>query len=141
MATFAIHEPQVVPITTLSPSLKFDRFGVESGLPLAALDDFVAASGVPLRDLLEVVIPLRTLKHRKARGQSLSLEESDRLARVVRVFDHTLQVFGDPGKALRWFTNPKMRFEDKTPLELLRSELGGQEVDQLLGQIAHGMFA
>jgi putative toxin-antitoxin system antitoxin component (TIGR02293 family) len=126
---------------TLSPNLKFNRFGVESGLPLEAIDEFIAASGVPLKDLLEVVIPLRTLKHRKAKGQALSLEESERLARVVRVFTHTLQVFGDPGKALRWFTNPKMRFQDKTPLELLRTEFGGQEVDQLLGQIAHGMFA
>jgi len=132
--TPAALEPATIPFV-------YDRKAVERGIPLEALTSFVAESGLPMKDVLEAVIPLRTLKHRRARGESLTLDESDKLARVVRLFRFTLEVFGDQGKAVRWFTNPKMRLEDRTPISLLRTELGGETVNQLLWQIADGVFA
>ncbi len=93
-----------------------------------------------MKELLEVVIPLRTLKHRRERREALSLDESDRLARVARMYELGIRVFGNPDKARNWLTKPKPRFDDRSPLTLLKSDAGGSRIEEALIQIDEGMF-
>ena len=130
-----------LPPKPFTASLRLDLSHVESGVSVATMSDFVASSGIPLKDLYDVVIPARTLKHRRARREPLSTDESDKLARVVRIFDHTVAVFADIDRARNWFNTPKRRFDGRTPLEMLRTEIGGKLVEEMLGQIEYGMFA
>ncbi|HUY80337.1 MAG TPA: antitoxin Xre/MbcA/ParS toxin-binding domain-containing protein [Acidobacteriaceae bacterium] len=127
--------------TPLMAALHMNLASVESGLPASTLAGFVSASGIPLKDVYDVVIPARTLKHRKARKEPLSLDESDKLVRLVRVYDQTVRVFGDRENALHWLSEPKRRFEGRTPLQLLRTDYGSRLVEEMLGQIDHGIFA
>ena len=128
-------------IPTLPLSFVLDWKAVEQGVPLSALKGFADSSGFELKDLLEIVIPARTLKHRRQRKEPLSLDESDRLARVARVYALAVGVFGNPEKARRWLSKPKLRFSEQTPLAMLRTDLGGRQVEEMLIQIDEGMFA
>jgi putative toxin-antitoxin system antitoxin component (TIGR02293 family) len=123
------------------PPFTFDWRDIERGLPLSTLEEFSAYSGIAVKDLLEVVIPARTLKHRRQRQEPLSLEESDRLARVTRLYDLGVRVFGNPDKARRWLTKPKIRFEERSPLTMMHTDMGGRQVEEMLIQIDEGMFA
>jgi putative toxin-antitoxin system antitoxin component (TIGR02293 family) len=114
---------------------------VESGVPLDTIFTFAESSGVPFKDLYDIVIPARTLKHRRARRESLTSDESDKLARLVRTFDHAVKVFGNITRARTWLEEPKKRFDKRTPLTMLRTEVGARMVEEMLGQIDHGMFA
>ena len=120
---------------------RLDWEAANQGVPLSALEEFAAYSGIAVKDLLEVVIPARTLKHRRQRQEPLSLDESDRLARVARIYDLGVKVFGNPDKARRWLTKPKTRFQGHSPLSMMRTELGGRQVEEMLYQIDEGMFA
>jgi putative toxin-antitoxin system antitoxin component (TIGR02293 family) len=124
-------------MTTLHLSLS----RVEEGVPVATMTEFAETSGLPLKDLYDVVIPARTLKHRRARREPLSRDESDKLARLVRTYDRTVAVFGNADKARMWLEEPKRRFEDRSPLDMLRTETGARLVEELLIQIDEGMFA
>jgi putative toxin-antitoxin system antitoxin component (TIGR02293 family) len=131
-----------IPLPPSSPAaLAIDWTQVERGVPLAALEAFAAYSGFELKDFLEVVIPLRTLKHRRERKEPLNLDESDRLARLVRLWELGVRVFGSPDKARRWLSKPKVRFGERTPLSMMRTDLGGRMVEEMLIQIDEGMFA
>lgn len=127
--------------TPLTATLDLNLDTVESGVPLAKMSEFVTASGLPLKDIHEVVIPARTLKHRRARQEPLSRDESDKLARLVRIFDHAVRVLQTPERARLWMEEPKHRFDNRTPLTMLRTELGGRMVEDFLWQIDEGMFA
>jgi len=135
---------QAAKLTRAKPftsTLRLSLQAVESGVPVATMTDFVSASGVPLKDLYDIVIPARTLKHRRARRESLTPDESDKLARLVRIFDHAVRVFDGIERARTWLNEPKRRFEGRTPIEMLRTEIGARMVDEFLGQIEYGMFA
>lgn len=114
---------------------------VERGLPISKLEEFSAYSGFAIKDLLEVVIPARTLKHRRQRNEPLSMDESDRLARVARLYELGVKVFGNPDKARRWLSKPKRRFDGRSPLVMMRTSLGGNGVEEMLYQIDEGVFA
>ncbi len=127
--------------THLLLALRFNLESVEAGVPVDTMTTFVSASGMELKDIYDIVIPARTLKHRRSRKESLSRDESDKLARLVRVFDQAVAVFGDVEEARRWLNKPKKRFDDRTPLQMLRTDFGGRMVEEMLGQIDEGMFA
>jgi putative toxin-antitoxin system antitoxin component (TIGR02293 family) len=120
---------------------QFDWRAVEQGVPLSALEGFAEYSGFALKDLLEVVIPPRTLKHRRQRQEPLNLDESDRLARVARLYELGVRVFGESERARIWLSTPKHRFEEHSPLSMMRTELGGRLVEEMLIQIDEGYFA
>jgi putative toxin-antitoxin system antitoxin component (TIGR02293 family) len=124
-----------------APPFTFGWKDVERGLPLATLEQFSAYSGIPVKELLEVVIPPRTLKHRRQRQEPLSVEESDRLARVARMFELAAKVYGDRDEGRDWLLSSMRRFDEKTALSMLRTEAGGQAVQEFLIQIDEGMFA
>ncbi len=112
---------------------------VEKGLPLDSLDS-LKEQGLTSSEIFDLVIPSRTLKHRKARGENLSPEESERLVRVSRVVSFAQYVFGDRDKSLRWLRKHDDRIGDRTHLSLTSGETGAGVIQGMLWQIAEGMF-
>jgi len=135
------HVQKSAAATHLLPLTRISLQSVEAGLPVETMTSFASASGVEFKDLYDIVIPARTLKHRRSRKQPLSSDESDKLARLVRIFEQAVQVFGDREHARNWLHQPRQRFDQRTPLSMLRTDLGGSMVEEMLGQIDAGMFA
>ena len=113
---------------------------VGSGLPTARLS-LLKARGVTFTEMSEIVISPRTLKHRKARGERLSDDETDRMVRVARIIALANSVFGNPQKALKWLRTESAVMGGRRPLSMLRTDAGGRLVEGRLWQIDEGMFA
>jgi len=113
---------------------------VEKRLPATAIKALVRG-GLSDAEVYQLIVPRRTLAHRIAKHQPLSKEESDKAVRVARVTATAEQVFGEPERAWRWLRESKRRFDGKTPMEMLATEAGARLVEEMIGQIEHGMFA
>lgn len=124
-----------------APPFSTDWAAVEKGLPLDALRQLAEWSGVAVKEFQEVVIPGRTLKHRRARKEAFSTDESDRLARIARMVRLAARVYGNAEEARAWLTTPGPRFKGKTPLAVLRTGAGEQAVQEFLIQLEEGYFA
>ena len=112
---------------------------VERGLPISSVD-VLRREGLTFSEVHGLVLPARTLKHRKEKKQALSIEEADRTLRIARVMAQANRVFGNHEKALRWLRRPNDRLDGRAPLEMLRSEVGGDLVRQMLHQIDEGIY-
>jgi|SRR5882672_1573645 putative toxin-antitoxin system antitoxin component (TIGR02293 family) len=124
-----------------SPKSEFDLAQmVERGLPTDSIA-YLRAKGLTFSEVSEIVIPARTLKHRKTRGDQLSHEETDRLVRVARILGLAEHVFRSHEKALAWLRSPDDRINERTPLSLLQTESGGRLVESMLWQIDEGVYA
>lgn len=88
-----------------------------------------------------LVISKRTLARRKARHEDLSSEETDKALRLARVATEADRVFANIKKADSWLRTPLPRLSGQTPLTLLKTEAGAQLIEEILGQIDHGMFS
>jgi putative toxin-antitoxin system antitoxin component (TIGR02293 family) len=124
-----------------SPKSEFDLAQmVERGLPTDSIT-YLREQGLTFSEVSEIVIPARTLKHRKERGDQLSHEETDRLVRVARIMVLAEHVFRSHEKALAWLRSPDDRINDRTPLSMLQTESGGRLVENMLWQIDEGVYA
>jgi putative toxin-antitoxin system antitoxin component (TIGR02293 family) len=113
---------------------------VEDRLPTQVLDG-LRQSGLADDEIYTLILPRRTLTHRIARREALSLEESDRVVRLARIAAFGESVFGESGRFWRWMRAPKARFTGRTPLQLLATEAGARLVEEFLGAIDHGFAA
>ncbi len=112
---------------------------VEKGLPTDSIS-LLKDKGLTFSEVSEIVISPRTLKHRKARAEHLSLEETDRVVRVARIVALAENVFGNREKALLWLRSPDDRMGDRSPLSMLQTESGGRLVENMLWQIDEGVY-
>jgi len=113
---------------------------IQDGLPIEAVDRILEVGLLEPNELFSLVIPRRTLSHRRKTGK-LTPEQSDRLARVVRVLARAEEAFGDRQKASRWMRKPSRTLEGRRPLELLESDTGSRAVEKILLRIEHGVYS
>jgi putative toxin-antitoxin system antitoxin component (TIGR02293 family) len=95
--------------------------------------------GLEQAEIDEAVIPSRTLQHRRSRHEKLTMEESDRVLRVIRALSSAEAIYGSRERALAWMRRPHPRLEGRTPLSLLKTDTGSRIVEELLVQIDEGM--
>jgi Protein of unknown function (DUF2384) len=70
----------------------------------------------------------------KNRIVTTSPSDSDLLLEAKRIF-------GTSVKATHWLNYPRYQFDGKSPLEMASTKKGRLAVQEMLGQIEHGMFS
>lgn len=74
-------------------------------------------------------------------ARRLPLATSDRLYRIARLFALAEEVLEDKGQARGWLRSPQIGLDNRVPLDLLRTEAGAREVEDLLIRIEHGVLS
>jgi putative toxin-antitoxin system antitoxin component (TIGR02293 family) len=113
---------------------------VEQRLPLTSVES-LSKHGMSDEEIYRLIVPRRTLVHRKTRREPLTHEESDRAVRIARIASLAEEVLGDDTKAARWLRKPKSRFDGRTPFDLLATEAGARLVEEMLLQLDYGFAA
>jgi putative toxin-antitoxin system antitoxin component (TIGR02293 family) len=113
---------------------------VRRGFPVRTVEHILASGRMTLAELDALVLPRKTLSHRRKIG-TLTAEQSDRLLRAARVIAEAEHTFGSQAKAASWLRRPTTALDGEKPLALLDTDAGAAQVETLLGRIAHGIAA
>ena len=115
---------------------------LEEGLSFAAFERLKRRLSVSSQELADAaLITQRTLARRKRTGR-LGPDESDRLVRVSRVFARSIELFeGDVESARSWLMRPVLALGGAVPFEMVKTEVGAREVENLITRIEHGVFS
>jgi len=117
------------------------RLLVLNGFPFSvfeALQKEVDLSQDQLSSILG--ISTRTLTRRKNRNH-LNSVESNLLYRVARVLVCAVTVFGDIEKARVWLKRPNRGLDGEIPFNLLNTDIGSQQVEDVLNRIKYGIYS
>ncbi|PWU06958.1 MAG: hypothetical protein C5B43_01025 [Verrucomicrobia bacterium] len=114
---------------------------VENGLTPKFFDQLAHDLNINIKTFCDIVsITTRTFNRRKLE-KKFNREESDRIMRIYLLFQFAKEVLGSKEEASSWLKTPKLALNEKTPLDLAKTEIGSREVEALLGQIQHGIFS
>ena len=111
----------------------------------------IAREGVSVRSLRRLsqrlgirenaIVPETTLRRREEGKQVLTLEETERLMRLARVYSQAKGLYGDAKAALQWLHAPEDFLDDGkpvTPLELASTDAGARMVEGMILRTAYG---
>jgi len=114
---------------------------LELGVPIDALAELTRQEALSRDDVDRLIIPRRTLAHRRAKDQRLNRKESERALRVASMTALAEETFANKEKAQTWLRRPTSALGGKRPIDLLDSEPSARVVEQLLYRISHGIAA
>jgi len=81
------------------------------------------------------------VRHRKTPKLHLDVDVSDRLVRVARLYKLAEEVLENQEAAIHWLHRPQPGLNERVPLELMRTEAGAKEVEELLYRIEYGIYS
>jgi len=117
------------------------RDAVRRGLPFSTLETLSRQLELSPQQCSEVLaIPARTVARRKESNQ-LNPQESDRLYRVARAASQAVEVLGSLDKARLWLKTPSRALSCERPLDLLDTEIGARQVEEVLLRLNYGIFS
>jgi putative toxin-antitoxin system antitoxin component (TIGR02293 family) len=119
------------------------------------LDELIRAgfpnkAGIYLKNLLDLStnqftkylhLSERTWIRVRNSNQRLSAVVSDRIYRLARIYALACEVMEDDTIAKEWLSRPQFGLGEKIPLDLLQTEAGTKEVEDLLWRIEYGIVA
>jgi putative toxin-antitoxin system antitoxin component (TIGR02293 family) len=114
---------------------------IELGIRYRAVDALHIRYGLAITEITVLLaVPSRTLARRKVQDR-FRPEESDRLVRFGRIAALAEEILGDSSKAASWLRRPNRALANETPLRQLDTDIGSQQVENLLLRIAHGVYS
>jgi putative toxin-antitoxin system antitoxin component (TIGR02293 family) len=117
------------------------RQAVRQGLPFSALEALSQQLELsPQQCALLLGIPARTVARRKEARQ-LNPQESDRLYRLARAIAQAVAVLGSLDHARLWFRAPNRALACDRPLDLLDTDIGARQVEEVLLRLNYGIFS
>ena len=117
------------------------RERIKKGLPYRSFESVRERLQLSVPEAGNVLhMPARTLARRR-KTRKLDAEESDRLYRVARVAAHAFAVFGAEDKAATWLRRPNRALNGEPPIELLDTDAGARQIEDVLGRIEHGVVS
>jgi putative toxin-antitoxin system antitoxin component (TIGR02293 family) len=113
---------------------------VKQGLPTAAVEHMVHDDLLSKEEVYTLISPKRTYQLRKQQRKPLTAAESEKAARLARIFALGSEAFQNADKAAAWLRRPS-RVLGRAPIELLDSETGARLVEDELLRITWGFDA
>ncbi|MCK8560665.1 DUF2384 domain-containing protein [Yersinia ruckeri] len=116
---------------------------IKLGFTVDVIDTIHLWADMPKSEILRATgIPSRSLTRRRTHDGRFTPEESERIARFVRVMDAAVDLFGgDRTKATAWMSMLVKGLGNRTPDSLLETETGALEICDLIGRLEHGVFS
>jgi putative toxin-antitoxin system antitoxin component (TIGR02293 family) len=111
------------------------------GFRTAVVDALLRDSVVAPQEMYGWIIAKRTFLRRVKQRQLLSIEESNRLVRLARVYALATDTFAEEESVRHWLREPLRQFINRSPMEMLLTQTGTYLVEELLGRISHGLAA
>lgn len=115
---------------------------ISAGLPIGSALAFKRSLGLTNEELGALLgVSTRSLaRWDTARGR-LDSVASDRLYRVARLFNTTVEVLESRDAAVRWLRSPQRALGGAVPLDLATTDVGTRAVEALLGRMEHGVYS
>jgi putative toxin-antitoxin system antitoxin component (TIGR02293 family) len=114
---------------------------VRGGLRTSTVDAVIEELDVPRAHVLPTLrIARRTMERRRVTGRLLP-EESERVYRLAKILAIAESVLGNKEKARHWLNTSNRALGNVSPLSLLASEAGTDEVMNVLGRIEFGVYS
>jgi putative toxin-antitoxin system antitoxin component (TIGR02293 family) len=117
------------------------RDAIHIGLPFSAFLALSKQLEISPQHLIAVFgIPPRTVARRKE-ARHLNPQESDRLYRVASTLSQAVEVLGSIDKARVWLKTPNRALGCEIPLDLLDTDIGTRQVEEVLLRLNYGIFS
>ncbi len=129
----------VEPKTIRTPMEKMGL--VREGVGKTELESLKDRAGLDYDDLAAVLPATRATLISKKGKEKFNPSVSDAIVSLVDIYSYGYDIFGDEERFNEWMQLPVQALGGQTPFSLLDNQFGREEVRNLIGRIAYGVYS
>ncbi|PIP83485.1 MAG: toxin-antitoxin system, antitoxin component [Elusimicrobia bacterium CG_4_9_14_3_um_filter_62_55] len=115
---------------------------IREGIPWPAVKYFATEYSLHQKEIADLLgISLSSVARELGSRKRLSPAASDRLFRCAKIYALAVSVFEDRDSAIHWLSRPQAALGGRTPLFMLDTTVGIEQVSNLLERIEYGVLA
>ena len=113
----------------------------EKGVSKTELERLKVKTGLDYDELASALSVTRaTLINKKGKAR-FNAAVSERIISIAGLYSYGFSVFEDEQKFIEWMSLPRRPLGGKTPLELISTQFGRDEVMTIIGRIEYGVYS
>jgi putative toxin-antitoxin system antitoxin component (TIGR02293 family) len=114
---------------------------VKSGISKKYLEVFKKSAALDYDSLAEALSVTRSTLINKKGNEKFSDQISEKIIALADLYSFGYEVFEDQNKFNKWMTSPNQALGGVAPLEIIDNVYGREEVRNLIGRIAYGVYS
>lgn len=130
---------KVIPVYQWSSYEKIDA--IKNGISKEELEALKDQSGLDYDALAVVLNVTKATLHGKKGKAKFDQYISERIFLLADIYSYGYEVFGDKEKFNRWMKKPNTSLGGITPVSMIDTLYGIEEIKHLIGRIAYGIFS
>ena len=133
------HQTKVIPVFQWSSYQKIDA--IKEGISKEELENLKEQTGLDYDTLAKVLSVAKATLHNKKGKAKFDTYVSERLLLLADVYSYGYQVFENKEGFNQWMKTENRALGNVSPLELLDTLYGIEEVKHLIGRIEYGVYS
>ncbi len=114
---------------------------VHLGLSKKDLESLKTKTKLDYGKLAKVLSVTRATLINKKKQQKFSAVLSERIMSLADIYSYGYEVFEDEDRFNRWMFHPNQALNGQAPYELMDNQFGREEVKDIIGRIAYGVYS
>lgn len=114
---------------------------VHSGLSKKDLESLKTKTKLDYGNLAKALSVTRATLINKKKQQKFSAVLSERIMSLADIYSYGYEVFEDEDRFNRWMFHPNQALNGQAPYELMDNQFGREEVKDIIGRIAYGVYS
>ncbi len=114
---------------------------VQSGLSKKDLESLKAKTRLDYGKLATALSVTRATLINKKKQQKFSTVLSERIMSLADIYSYGYEVFEDEDRFNQWMFRPNQALNGRLPYELMDNQFGREEVKDIIGRIAYGVYS
>lgn len=114
---------------------------VQSGLSKKDLENLKAKTRLDYGKLASALSVTRATLINKKKQEKFSTVLSERIMSLADIYSYGYEVFGDEDRFNQWMFRPNQALNGRLPYDLIDNQFGREEVRDIIGRIAYGVYS
>lgn len=114
---------------------------IEGGVTKLEVEEVKNQTGLDYETLAHILSVTKATLHNKKGTDTFNEVVSERLVLLADLYAYGIEVFGEQERFNSWLLSEIRALGFKRPLDRLNTTLGIQEVKQIIGRIAYGVYS
>ena len=133
------HKTEVIPVFQWSSYQKIDA--IKEGISKEELENLKEQTGLDYDTIAKVLSVAKATLHNKKGKAKFDMSTSERLLLLADIYSYGYQVFENKEGFNQWMKQTNTALGGVTPLQLLDTLYGMEEVKHLIGRIEYGVYS
>ena len=133
------HKTKVIPVFQWSSYKKIDA--IKEGISKEELENLKEQTGLDYDTLAKILSVAKATLHNKKGKAKFDMSVSERLLLLADIYSYGYEVFENKDRFNQWMKHGNAALGGITPLELLDTLYGMEEVKHLIGRIEYGVYS